>query len=72
MLGLVSSKKYKNTTAYRNLELQKLRKHYDEVLQPQVDAAFAEMRERMNPSEPKTQEFTIESMLDTDVIETIN
>lgn len=72
MLGLVSKKKYKETSAYRNLELQKLRKHYDEILQPQVDAAFADMHARWDKSEPKTEEFLFKLMLDTQPIEKIN
>lgn len=69
MFGLVSAKKYKNTSTYRSAELNKLRKHYDEVLAPRVDVAFAEMRERWNQSQ---DEVNLDWMMDTRPIEKIN
>lgn len=69
MFGLVSAKKYRNTSEYRNAELNKLRKHYDEVLSPRVDAAFAEMRERWNRSD---DEIDLDWMMDTRPIEKIS
>ena len=69
MLGLVSyKKKYKNTSAYRNLELQELRKYYDEVLAPKVDAAFAEMREYWNRNMMLESLDNLDWMLDTNQI----
>lgn len=68
MFGLVSAKKYRNTTTYRNMELNRLRKHYDEVLQPRVDAAFADVQERWN----RTEEISLDWMMDTRPIEKIS
>ena len=69
MLGLVSyKKKYKNTSAYRNLELQKMRKYYDEVLAPKVDTAFAEMREHWNRNMMLESLDNLDWMLDTNQI----
>lgn len=70
MLGLVSyKKKYKNTSAYRNLELQELRKYYDEVLSPRVDASFAEAKSRLYP---KDVVVNLSWMLDTEPINETN
>lgn len=70
MLGLVSyKKKYKDTASYRNLELQELRKYYDEVLAPKVDAAFEEAKSRLYPKEVVVN---LSWMLDTEPINEIN
>jgi hypothetical protein len=60
MMGIVSSKKYRNTSAYRNLELQKMHKYYDEVLQPKVDAAFADIMVKNDLVDTKPVETVFE------------
>lgn len=65
MFGVTNyKKKYKNSAGYINLELQDMRKYYDEVLKPQVDAAFAEIMDRNELTETETEAFDLDWLLE--------